>query len=124
MKREKMAPKRWVECDGCQYQIGLTRAERDEGADIESRTTVLRVPTEHGDGPSEDDGFLEFHFHGPNGSRHDCFRYWANSPDVMKRSLKERGWEEEQIDKFMATHLYRPEGQTFGPGMTRPKVNA
>jgi hypothetical protein len=61
---------------------------------------------------------LEFHFHAMT-NRHDCFRYWAHKPSVMRASLKTRELDEEQIDDFMSMMLYRQD--SWSPGIEREK---
>lgn len=66
-----------------------------------------------------------FHFHDGgvgDAERHDCFRYWAHGPNIMERSLKQRKYDQDQIDEFLSLMLYRREG-TFsqGPGVPRPE---
>jgi len=64
---------------------------------------------------------LEFHFHAIK-QRHDCFRYWAHNPGIMRDSLKTRDLDEEQIDEFMSLMLYRH--NSWGPGIEREKKSA
>jgi hypothetical protein len=105
VKRPEIKTITHIECDGCQYGIN---AERQP-------PTVLRIPTDTQYGPPDsDDGFHEFEFHGPRGVEHDCFRYWTHDPHTMTRSLKERGWNEDQIEAFLSTHLYRPHNSASG----------
>jgi hypothetical protein len=61
---------------------------------------------------------IEFHFHALK-HRHDCFRYWAHNPRVMRDSLTDRSFNEEQIDDFMSLMLYRQ--SAFSPGIARPE---
>jgi hypothetical protein len=87
-------------CDGCEYLIG---------SDVP--TIVVTVRGEQ----------FDFHDGGQGqAERHDCFRYWAHGPNIMKRSLLERGWNEEAIDEFLSLMLYRKDG--LSPGVTRPKA--
>lgn len=86
-------------CDGCDYII-------ENGV----RTIALVVREE----------MFDFHDGGQgNAERHDCFRFWAHNPDIMKRSLGARDWDEDRIEEFMSLMLYR--SSTPGsPGMARP----
>lgn len=91
-----------VSCDGCEYLIS---------AGVQTTTLVVRGE--------------QFDFHdGGTGTaeRHDCFRYWAHNPRIMRRSLEERDWGEERIDEFLSLMLYR-EG-SLGPGLPREPVKA
>lgn len=111
---------RW-DCDGCDYIIGPPGKVLDDGSTIDCHVTVLRIPTTHEHGAADgEDGFLEFHFHGPAGRSSDCFRYWAHSPHVMARSLERRGWLPDEVQEFLATHLYREAGGSIG--LERPKA--
>lgn len=38
----------------------------------------------------------------------------------MERSLKERKWDENQIDEFLSLMLYRKNGSGSSPGVPRP----
>lgn len=107
MRREEPAVRKWVECDGCGYVIGVTREASLDGAEPEDNMTVLTVPWDTDPADRAEWVTLEFHFHAPSGYRRDCFRYWAKSTHTMRASLKERGLEDEEIDEFLATHLYR-----------------
>src|SRR5881227_3380864 len=79
-------------CDGCDYIIGLTREEWNNGATVEERTITLRIPWDTDNSDKEKWVWLEFHFHSPvhYQSRRDCFRYWAHNPRIMKNSLEYR----------------------------------
>jgi len=111
MRKEATVTKEYLECDGCQYGM----AEKDPRIEItvpyDFEWEALR---------SDPPETLMFHFHAVQ-TRHDCFRYWAHSPHVMKRSLRERGLDAEQIDDFMSLMLYR---EGLGPGIERPKEKA
>lgn len=85
-----MKAKREIEvtvCDGCDYQMGQNEP-----------TTVMHVPVESQLKP------VVFHFH--YGAGHDCFRYWASNTSIMDRSLKYRGFDEEEIETFMFHHAH------------------
>ena len=113
MHRERNVTQEYIECDGCKYVLG-------------SRTgpmIVVRVPHDYPwEALREDEpAALEFHFHAL-AHRHDCFRYWAHNPSIMRDSLTARGFDEEQIDEFMSLMLYRE--STFAPGIEREKKAA
>jgi len=94
--------RRAIECDGCEYLIG---------SGVQTITLMVR------------DEQFDFHDGGEgDAERHDCFRYWAHSPETMKRSLRNRGWGDERIDEFMSLMLYRAD--SWGPGIARPKKEA
>lgn len=112
MHRTKTVEQHYLSCDGCKYLMG-----KDE------LKIVVTVPFDY---PfefmrSDDVEELEFHFHALK-NRHDCFRYWAHNPRIMRDSLTDRGFDEEQIEDFMSLMLYR-EG-TWSPGVERPKEKA
>lgn len=104
MKKERTKTEEYIECDGCQYVMG-------KGPMI-----VVSVPFDFPFDFLQDDGKLEFHFHAIE-QRHDCFRYWAHSPQVMRQSLKNRSLDEDQIDAFMELMLYRQ--HSWSPGIER-----
>lgn len=88
-----------VQCDGCEYIIGQ------------------KVPTVRVIARGEQ---FDFHDGGEGAAeRHDCFRYWAHGPHIMRRSLENRDWDCEQIDEFMSLMLYRGKGAYPGPGLPR-----
>jgi len=105
MKKERTRTEEYVECDGCKYIMG-------DGPMI-----VVSVPFDY---PWEflrvNNEALEFHFHALQ-QRHDCFRYWAHNPGVMRDSLKARELDSEQIDEFMSMMLYRQ--NNYSPGIER-----
>lgn len=105
MWKERTVP--YVECDGCAYVIDVTRAEAADGLKAEDRMSRLTIPWDTDGRDRTQWTILEFHFHGPQGRSCDCYRYWATSPRIMRRSLEERGLSAGEIDDFMATHLYR-----------------
>lgn len=111
MKKQRTETKTYIECDGCNYVMG-------EGPMI-----VVSVPF---DFPWEwlrgkRAETLEFHFHALR-QRHDCFRYWAHNPSIMRTSLKERELDNEQVDEFMALMLYRE--KSWQPGIAREPVKS
>lgn len=107
MDKERTVTQKYRECDGCKYTMGS------------DPMIVVSVPFDY---PLDflreiDPGTLEFHFHAL-ANRHDCFRYWAHNPRIMKESLVARELDEEQIDEFMSMMLYR--NSSFEPGVARP----
>jgi len=91
-----------VLCDGCEYLIDYR---------VPTITVVVRGEQ------------FDFHDGGEGAAeRHDCFRYWAHNPRIMQRSLKNREWDDERIDEFMALMLYREVNSTGSPGIARPEV--
>lgn len=107
MKKERTVTQEYLTCDGCLYLM----AEKDPRIEV---TVPFDYPLEF----LRDGGVLTFHFHALT-YRHDCFRYWAHSPDVMRRSVRERGLDKEQIDDFLSLMLYRED--PIHPGIERPK---
>lgn len=91
-----------IQCDGCEYLIG---------AGVQTITLTQAEET------------FDFHDGGEGAAeRHDCFRYWAHNPDIMRRSLRNREWPEADIEDFMSLMLYRSEssaGWGHGPGIPR-----
>jgi hypothetical protein len=94
-----------IQCDGCEYQIGR---------DVEMIHVTVRGE------------IFDFHDGGEgNAERHDCFRYWAHGPHIMKRSLQERGWDEDRVEEFLSLMLYRASATAAGgpfsgsPGIPR-----
>ncbi len=115
MKKQRTETKEYLECDGCQYVIGLSTHDRERGVKLEDCVTTLDV--------FWDDERVVFHFHGAeHPTRHDCFRYWAHNVHVIQRSLKERGWDDEDIDDFLRVHLYSDPNKVGSPGIPRPMV--
>lgn len=109
MKKTKTVEQTILECDGCQYLM----SEKDPRIEV---TVPFDFPwKELRSDPIET---LTFHFHAL-GNRHDCFRYWAHDPHNMRRSLRERELDADQIEDFMSLMLYRD--GSFGPGVARPK---
>lgn len=94
-------------CDGCQYLMSAKHPRVEVTVPFDFKVEWMRA-----------DRTETFHFHA-HPHRHDCFRYWAHNPQVMRRSLEERDWSEEQIDDFMSMMLYRT--GPFNPGIERPK---
>jgi hypothetical protein len=120
MKRVETKPVTSYERDGCGYLLGRTTDEVAAGVTLASKITTLRIPWEPFEIQEDGGVFIEFHFHGPEDEgRRDCFRYWAHSPHVMKQSLKHRSFDDDEIDQFMSTHLYR--ATPFGAGIARPE---
>ena len=118
MRKQISVPKTQITCDGCDYIMSDP-----------SRVPCITVtvPFEWDDGKETFDT-LTFEFHALQGAgtserrstdRHDCFRYWAHNPDVMRRSLLERGLVESEIDEFMGIMLYK--SSSFSPGIARPE---
>lgn len=112
MKKQRTVTQQYLECDGCQYLM----AEKDP-------MIVVSVPF---DFPfewlrGEKGGTLDFHFHALK-HRHDCFRYWAHNPRIMRDSLKARELDSEQADEFMELMLYRQ--NSFAPGIEKEKAKA
>lgn len=108
MHRTKTVEQQYLECDGCKYILG-----KDD-----PRITVS-VPFDYPLDFLQDDRTEEFHFHAIK-QRHDCFRYWAHNPEIMRDSLKARGLSEEQMDEFMSLMLYR--SKSWEPGISRPEA--
>ena len=100
MDKQRTVVQDYRTCDGCDYMMG------DKHPPI-----VVTVPP-GGLVFAE----LVFHFHALT-NRHDCFRYWAHNPSIMRKSLAERELDDQQIDEFMSMMLYR-EGQ-YAPGIPR-----
>lgn len=113
MRTTETVPKEVLTCDGCDYLIGLTQEEYNDGRIIEEVIATLIIPWE-----AAINEILEFHFHVvPH--RQDCFRYWAHNPRIMRRSLKARSMQEDEINKFMEIFIYRSENWNSAPGITR-----
>jgi hypothetical protein len=89
-----------IQCDGCEYLVGKN---------VETITVVVRGE------------IFDFHDGGKGAAeRHDCFRYWAHGPRIMRRSLENRGWPEERVEEFLSLMLYREEGGPWeSPGIPR-----
>ena len=109
MKKEKSVTQQYVECDGCKYVMG-------EDAPM----IVVSVPFDYPWEFMRDNRQLEFHFHAIK-QRHDCFRYWAHNPGIMRDSLKTRELDNEEIDEFMSLMLYRE--HSWGPGIEQKKAS-
>jgi hypothetical protein len=109
VKKKRTVTKEYMECDGCKYLMG-------EGPMI-----TVSVPFDYPWEYLRDDRQLEFHFHALQ-QRHDCFRYWAHNPRIMRDSLKDRELDNEEIDEFMSLMLYRE--RIGGPGVEREKKTA
>jgi hypothetical protein len=124
MNKERMEAHKWIECDGCQYAIGRTSREAANGLRLDRIHMTVSIPV---DLVPEND--LTFHFHVANDEARpddtrglrDCFRYWAHNPSIMKRSLKERGMDDDDIDTFMSQFLYRTGTSSLSPGVEREK---
>ncbi len=110
MRKSRTIEQPYLECDGCQYLM----SEDDPRIEV---TVPFDFPWK--ELQSDPIAMLTFHFHAL-GQRHDCFRYWAHDPHNMKRSLKEHGLDDNQIDDFMSLMLYRQQNG-FGPGVARAK---
>lgn len=108
MEKERTLTQKYLECDGCKYLMGGAEPKIVVSVPFDYPWDVLR---------EIDPGALEFHFHAIK-QRHDCFRYWAHNPRIMKESLVARELDEEQIDEFMSMMLYRE--NSFSPGIARP----
>jgi hypothetical protein len=93
-----------IVCDGCGYII--------PGGERQITLTVRKEVFDFCDGG---EGAAE---------KHDCFRYWAHGPRIMRRSLEERDWDDERIEEFLSLMLYRGEGWLGGPGVPREPVEA
>ena len=111
MRKTATIEKEYIECDGCLYGMAEEDPRVEVTVPFDFAWEALRS------NPPET---LTFHFHALQ-QRHDCFRYWAHNPTIMKRSLKARELDEEQIDDFLSLMLYRKESG-FGPGLAREKV--
>lgn len=112
MRKTVQVEKEQLSCDGCQYLMNESDARIEVSVPFDFILEELRA-----DQPDT----LDFHFHAL-GHRHDCFRYWAHGTDIMKRSLRERGLDDEQIDDFLSLMLYRE--HSWSPGIDRPKAKA
>ena len=110
MNKERTVTQQYMECDGCKYLM----------SDKDPFITVS-VPFDYPLEFLRDGTMLDFHFH-TLANRHDCFRYWAHNPRIMRDSLTARGMDEEQIDDFMSLMLYRQ--SPFSPGIEREKKSA
>lgn len=106
MKKERTLTENYIECDGCKYVMG-------KGPMI-----TVSVPFDYPVHFLRDDRALEFHFHAIQ-ARHDCFRYWAHNPQIMRDSLKARELDDEETDEFMSLMLYRQ--NSYSPGIEREK---
>lgn len=120
MNKTRVETVKYKTCDGCEYVISLSATEQEAGVKIESTITTLRIPWEPFEIEENGGVFIEFHFHGPESNRRDCFRYWAHSTHIMRRSLTKRDFNAAEIDEFMSTHLYRDPKYSGSPGLTRP----
>jgi hypothetical protein len=112
LKKTKTIEKEYLECDGCKYLMN----ENDPMVVV---SVPFDFPFEWLRGPKAET--LDFHFHAL-GHRHDCFRYWAHNPEVMRDSLKARDLDNEQAEEFMALMLYRQ--NSFSPGIAREPAKA
>lgn len=72
---QKLRQVRYIECDGCGYDLG------------ERYTTLDLAYSEGEDAPGRPKGKLVFHFHQASPS-HDCLRYWLTGTGILERSLK------------------------------------
>jgi hypothetical protein len=108
MRKKKTIEQEYLECDGCKYLMGSKEP-------LITVTVPFDYPLEF----LREDRTIEFHFHALT-HRHDCFRYWAHNPRIMRDSLTNRGFDEEQIDEFLSLMLYREDA--FHPGVARPEV--
>jgi hypothetical protein len=106
MEKERTLTQKYLECDGCKYVMGS-----------DDPMIVVSVPFDYPWEFLRDDRNLEFHFHAIR-QRHDCFRYWAHNPRIMRESLEARKLNEDQIDEFMMMMLYRE--HSWQPGITKP----
>lgn len=108
MKKMVQVTKEQISCDGCDYLMSLKDPH-----------IIVSVPFDYPLEFLQDNRIVTFEFHALH-HRHDCFRYWAHNPEIMRRSLRERDFTEEQIEDFMELMLYR---QTpYSPGIERPKA--
>jgi hypothetical protein len=89
MNRSRMKEEKWFDCDGCGYALS---------------GSIMTLDTAFHD--YDENNTSVFHFHRPS-KEHDCFRHWAHNLYVMKRSLQQRKWHEEEIDEFLLCMLYR-----------------
>lgn len=112
MHRVKTVEQTYIECDGCKYVMGKNDPRIVVVVPFDYPFEMMR---------SDDVEQIEFHFHALR-KRHDCFRYWAHNPEIMRDSLRARDFDDEQIDDFMALMLYREDN--FHPGVARPKEKA
>lgn len=117
MKKERTLTQEYLECDGCKYVMGSDAPLVTVTVPFDYPMKFLRADR----ALVRADRTLEFHFHAIQ-ARHDCFRYWAHNPQVMRDSLIARGLDEEQIDDFMAMMLYRQ--NSYSPGIEREKKSA
>lgn len=108
MRSTVMEEREVLTCDGCDYILGLTTEEKEAGVDVEDTIAKLTIPWKG--------KVLEFLFH-IAAHRHDCFRYWAHNPGIMKKSLADRDFIPSEVDEFMSTFLYRE--HSHEPGITR-----
>lgn len=67
----KVRQVKYVECDGCGYQLG-------------ERYTTLQLAYSESKSMH---GKIEFHFHEAS-DEHDCLRYWITGHGIMERSLE------------------------------------
>jgi hypothetical protein len=111
MNKERTVTQKYVECDGCKYVMG--------NGPMITVSVPFDFPFEWLRGAKGET--LDFHFHAIQ-ARHDCFRYWAHNPGVMRDSLRARELDNEQIDEFMSLMLYRQ--NSYSPGIEKPKVKA
>ena len=111
MKKTRMRSEEYLECDGCGYLMVSGKP-----------MVVLSVPFDVGmavEAEGRDWATVDFHFH-VLAQRHDCFRYWAHNPRIMRNSLIEREFADDEIDDFMELMLYRE--HSYSPGIERWQV--
>lgn len=116
MKREAETKVYIVECDGCDYVLARRNRERELEPAL-ANSILVSVPWDW-PWPAEirSGNKLDFHFHADG----DCFRYWAHSPYVMKKSLEKRGLDEAQVGEFMRLMLYRSDHRSPGIEQKKP----
>lgn len=64
---------KYIECDGCGYEIN--QSERYTTLDLQYKIETTS-------------GKILFHFH-PVSTKHDCLRYWLTGTGILERSMRE-----------------------------------